>query len=81
MKREQILAVLSGMRRAGQLSGDGPTSLFLAEHPGATRRTAAQLVVTVRGERVSVRTSRLPFAKPMTFTLAELDEVPDGEDR
>ena len=73
MKRQQILSVLAGMRRAGQLPEDGPTSLFLADHPGASRRTAAQLVITVRGERVSVRTSRLPLSRPLVFTLAELD--------
>ena len=73
MKRQQILSVLAGMRRNGQLPQDGATSVFLADHPGATRRSAAQLVVTVRGESVSVRVSRLPFAKPLRFTLAELD--------
>ena len=73
MKRQQILSVLAGMRRAGQLPEDGPTSLFLADHPGASRRTATQLVATVRNGRVSVRTSRLPFARPLVFTLAELD--------
>ena len=73
MKRQQILSVLAGMRRTGQLPGDGPTSVFLADRPGASRRSAAQLVVTVRGEDVTVRASRLPFAKPLRFTLAELD--------
>lgn len=73
MKRQQILSVLAGMRRNGQLPGDGPTSVFLADHPGASRRSAAQLVVTVRGDHVSVRTSRLPFAKPLLFTLAQID--------
>ena len=73
MKRQQILSVLAGMRRAGQLPSDGPTSVFLADHPGATRRSAAQLVVSVRGGNVSVRTSRLPFWEPLRFTLEEID--------
>ena len=73
MKRQQILSVLAGMRRSGQLPADGPTSVFLADRPGATRRSAAQLAVTVHGDAVSVRQSRLPFAKPLRFTLAELD--------
>ena len=73
MKRQQILSVLAGMRRAGQLPGDGQTSVFLADRPGASRRAASQLVVTVHGEDVNVRASRLPFVKPMRFTLAELD--------
>ena len=78
MNRQQILSVLAGMRRAGQLPGDGPTSIFLADRQHATRRTAAQLVVTVRGEDVLVRASRLPFVRPLRFTLAELDAAEEG---
>ena len=73
MKRQQILCVLAGMRRAGQLPSDGPTSVFLADRPGAARRSAAQLVVSVRGGEVIVRASRLPLPKPLRFTLEEID--------
>ena len=71
--REQILSTLCGMRRAGQLPDDGPTSLFLANRPGARRRQATQIVVETSGDQVLVRTSRLPFAKPLVFSLGELD--------
>ena len=77
--REQILSTLCGMRRAGQLLGDGPTSLFLARRPGAKRSQATQIVAQISGDQVLVRTSRLPFVKPMTFSLAELD-AGAGED-
>ena len=73
--REQILSTLCGMRRAGQLLGDGPTSLFLARQPGAKRSQATQLVVEMSGDQVLVKTSRLPFAKPLIFLRDELDAV------
>ena len=75
--RAQILSVLSGMRRAGQLT-DGPTSLFLAERPRASRRGATQLAVQVAGERVTVRTSRLPFVKPLVFSMSEIERGGDA---
>ena len=75
--REQILSTLRGMRRAGQLLGDGPTSLFLARQPGARRGQATQIVAKISGDHVLVRTSRLPFVKPMIFSLAELDAGAD----
>ena len=77
--REQIFSILCGMRRAGQLPDDGPTSLFLAQRPHAGRRQATQIVLSISGDQVLVKTSRLPFAKPMIFSLAELD-AGAGED-
>ena len=77
--REQIRSVLCGMRRAGQLPQDGPVSLFLAAQPRASRRLAAQLVVMDTGDHVLVRTSRLPFAKPLLFTMDELDAQPQEQ--
>ena len=71
--REQILSTLCGMRRANQLPVDGPTSLFLARQPRAGRRQATQIVIEISGDRVLARTSRLPFAKPLIFSLDELD--------
>ena len=71
--REQILSTLCGMRRAGQLLGDAPTSLFLANRPGAKRGQATQVVIDISGDRVLVKTSRLPFAKPLVIRMDELD--------
>ena len=71
--REQILHTLRAMRRAGHLHDDGPTSLFLARRPRAGRRLATQLVVEISGDHAFVKTSRLPFAKPLVFSINELD--------
>lgn len=75
--REQILSTLCGMRRAGQLPEDGPTSLFLARQPRAGRRQATQIVIEASGDQLLVRTSRLPFSKPLVFKLDELDDAAD----
>ena len=71
MKRETILPILRRLARAGQLPEDGPTSVFL--------RPSRQLSVKAEGNRVLVRASRLPFAKPLVFTREEI-EAPEGED-
>ncbi len=64
--RKNLLSLLTGMERAGQLPADGPTSIFL---PG---RPLVQLAVRVEGGRVAVYTSRLPFSRPVEFTLEEI---------
>ena len=75
MKRETILPILRRLARAGHLPEDGPTSVFL--------RPSRQLSVRAEGDRVLVRASRLPFARPMVFTREEIEApegAPDGGD-
>lgn len=65
--RESIFRVLAKLEQSGGLPQDGPTSVFLTG--GASR---AQLVVRVSGDDVSVRTSRLPWARPLVFSRQAL---------
>lgn len=73
--RENILSVLARLHQSGALPSDGPTSIFLQGRSGAFRPHALQAAVNVRGDAVFVRISRLPFARPMVFTLREIEEA------
>lgn len=75
LSRLQILTLLSRAQRAGHLSEDGPTSLFVAPEPGSFFQRHTQLSVCVKGDTVTVRASRLPFVKPMTFSMEEIKEA------
>ncbi|MBR2942125.1 MAG: hypothetical protein IKB82_01875 [Clostridia bacterium] len=75
--REKIFQVLVRMEQAGHLDIDGPTSIFVRS-TGALGSHYVQYVVRVDGDAVFVRTSRLPFVKPMSFSrqtlrIAEID--------
>jgi len=68
--RETIFRVLAKLEQSGGLCQDGPTSVFLTR--GASRAHATQLAVYVSGDNVFVRTSRLPWARPLVFSRQAL---------
>lgn len=74
ISRQRVLAALLHASQAGILSPDGPTSLFLMPKKGKDAPFArpVQLSVAVCGDTVTVRTSRLPFVRPMVFTMEEI---------
>lgn len=72
LDRQSVLALLARAFQSGQLPEDGPTSLFLRPEPGALLQRPTQLVVRASGQAFTVRTSRLPFVRPMVFTLDEV---------
>lgn len=75
MTRQQVLCHLIRAQQAALLEQDGPTSLFIAPGKGALTRRPIQLAVHVSGDRITVRTSRLPFVKPLVFTREELSRT------
>ena len=70
LTRQQVLDLLIRAKQSGHLVDDGVTSLFISQSSGKP----VQLAVTVSGEKISVRQSRLPFSKPMVFSLSELNQ-------
>lgn len=70
LTRQQVLNLLIRTKQSGHLPEDGVTSLFV--HQGSGK--PVQLAVTVSGEKVRVRQSRLPFSGPMVFSLSELKQ-------
>ena len=70
LTRQQVLDLLIRTKQSGHLPEDGVTSLFV--HQGSGK--LVQLAVTVSGEKVCVRQSRLPFSRPMAFSLSELNQ-------
>lgn len=70
LTRQQVLDLLIRTKQNGHLPEDGVTSLFVSQ----SRGKPVQLAVTVSGEKISVRQSRLPFSGPMVFSLSELKQ-------
>ena len=70
LTRQQVLDLLIRTKQSGHLPEDGVTSLFAHQCSG----NPVQLAVTVSGEKVCVRQSRLPFSRPMAFSLSELNQ-------
>ena len=70
LTRQQVLDLLIRTKQSGHLPEDGVTSLFV--HQGSGK--PVQLAVTVSGEKVCVRQSRLPFSRPMVFSFSELNQ-------
>ena len=68
LTRSQVLDLLVRARAAGHLPADGPTSLFVAQKRGKP----VQLAVAVTDSKIVVRQSRLPFTKPLVFSVSEL---------
>ena len=66
LDRQQVLSLL--IRTKENLREEGTTSLFVRQSGGKP----VQLVVTVSREKVTVRQSRLPFFRPLVFSLSEL---------
>ena len=73
--RENVLRVLARLEQAGALPQDGPTSVFISGRAGLVRTHATQVAVSVQGELVYARISRLPFVRPMVFTRQALREA------
>lgn len=70
LTRQQVLDLLIRAQQSGHLTDDGVTSLFVSQNRGKP----VQLAVTVSGEKVRVRQSRLLFSGPMVFSLSELNQ-------
>ena len=70
LTRQQVLDLLIRAQQSGHLTDDGVTSLFVSQ----SRGKPVQLAVTVSGEKISVRQSRIPFSRPMVFSLSELNQ-------
>ena len=70
--KENIRPLIVRMLKAGQLTADGPISLFLEENHRTWRSHRQQFVVSIRGDAVFVRYSRLPFARPIVYSLQDL---------
>jgi len=70
--KENVRPLLVRMLKSGQLCEDGPISLFLEEDHRTWRSHRQQLVVSIRGDAVFVRYSRLPFARPLVYSLQDL---------
>ena len=70
--RENIFQLLARMEQDCGLPEDGPISIFVSDRMGALRLHPTQLVMRISGDTVFVRTSRLPFVKPMVFSRQAL---------
>jgi len=69
--RENIFRMLARLEQAGHLDADGPTSVFVRS-TNALYSHHVQYVVRVDGDAVFVRTSRLPFVRPLAFSRQAL---------
>ena len=70
--RENIFQLLARMEQDCGLPENGPISVFISDRAGTLRLHPTQLVMRVSGDTVFVRTSRLPFVKPMVFSRQAL---------
>lgn len=70
LTRQQMLDLLIRAKQSGHLVDDGVTSLFISQSSGKP----VQLAVTVSGEKISVRQSRILFSRPMVFSFSELNQ-------
>lgn len=70
--RENIFNLLARMEQDCGLPEDGPISIFVSDRTGTLRRHPMQLVLRISGDTVFVRASRLPFARPITFSRQAL---------
>ena len=70
--RENIFRLLARMEQDCGLPEDGPISIFVSDRAGTLRLHPTQLVMRISGDTVFVRTSRLPFVKPMVFSRQAL---------
>ena len=70
--RENIFNLLARMEQDCGLPEDGPISIFVSDRAGTLRLHPTQLVMRISGDTVFVRTSRLPFVKPMVFSRQAL---------
>ena len=68
LNRQQVLDLLIRAEAAGHLPDDGPTSLFVAQKSGKP----VQLAVAVSSSKIVVRQSRVPFSRPLVFSVSEL---------
>ena len=70
--RENIFQLLARMEQDCGLPEGDPISIFVSDRMGTLRLHPTQLVMRVSGDTIFVRTSRLPFVKPMVFSRQAL---------
>ena len=70
--RENIFRLLARLEQECGLPEGGPISLFVSDQIGTLRLHPTQLVLRTQGDTVFVRTSRLPFVRPMVFSRQAL---------
>ncbi|MBQ2948557.1 MAG: hypothetical protein IJD94_06225 [Clostridia bacterium] len=70
--RENIFLLLARLEQDCGLPEGGPISLFVSDQIGTLRLHPTQLVLRTQGDTVFVRTSRLPFVRPMVFSRQAL---------
>ncbi|MBQ2834258.1 MAG: hypothetical protein IJN79_00255 [Clostridia bacterium] len=70
--RENIFRLLARLEQDCGLPEGGPISLFVSDQIGTLRLHPTQLVLRTQGDTVFVRTSRLPFVRPMVFSRQAL---------
>ena len=70
--RENIFRPLARLEQDCGLPEGGPISLFVSDLIGTLRLHPTQLVLRTQGDTVFVRTSRLPFVRPMVFSRQAL---------
>ncbi len=70
--RENIFRLLARMEQDCGLPEGGPISIFVSDSYGTLRLHPLQLVLRTAGDTIFVRTSRLPFVKPMVFSRQAL---------
>ena len=70
--KENVFRLLARIEQDGGLPHDGPISIFTGDRVGLLRMHPMQFVVRIDGDTVFVRASRLPFARPMVFSLKAL---------
>ena len=70
--RENIFRLLARMEKDCGLPEGGPVSIFVSDQAGLIRLHPTQLVLRTAGDTVFVRTSRLPFVRPMIFSRQAL---------
>ena len=70
--RENVFRVMAEIEQAGSMPESGVLSVFVSDKAGLLRLHPTQFVIRVSGDTVFVRISRLPFVRPMTFSLQAL---------
>lgn len=70
--RENIFNLLARMEQDCGLPEGGPVSIFVSDSYGALRLHPTQFVLRTDGDTIFVRTSRLPFVRPMIFSRQAL---------
>jgi len=70
--RENVFRVMAELEQSGSMPESGVMSVFVSDKVGMLRLHPTQFSIRVSGDTVFVRTSRLPFVRPMTFSRQAL---------